>query len=81
MLIALSKAAEGEEILIVSEYKPCKSCQARMKEIEAERKVNIRVLYILDYEEKGDGDKDVTRDYYKSIGLLSGGGDYVYSVV
>jgi hypothetical protein len=37
-------------------------------------------VYFLEFENKGDGDKEITRGFYKRYGFLEGGGEYVYVV-
>lgn len=71
----------GDEILVVSEFKPCAGCKKDMEDYERDHGVTITVFYLIDYVGTGDGDKDRLRDFYKSIGKLAGGGIYVYSIV
>jgi len=81
LLLSMSRAVEGEEVILISEYKPCKYCRKQIENIEKARRISVRVIYLLDYEEKGDGDTEITRKFYERKKWLSGGGSYVYSVV
>lgn len=80
LLLSMSGEPRGGHVTIISEYKPCKYCQAQIKKIEQSRDIEVLVVYFLDYEEKGDGDTEVTRDFYKDLGWLEGGGQYNYRV-
>jgi hypothetical protein len=78
-LIAMSTKRD-QLVSLASEYKPCTSCQALFEAIERARGIEIQVVYFLEYENKGDGDRDITRKFYTSYGFLAGGGEYVWSV-
>lgn len=80
-LLTLVKRDPGQEMVIVSEYKPCPGCQRDLQNYESTHGITIRVLYLLNFEETGDGDKEAIRKYYVRAGLLTGGGLYTYQVV
>ncbi|WP_394749989.1 eCIS core domain-containing protein [Spongiimicrobium salis] len=80
LLLSSSSAKKGDEVTIISEYKPCKFCQEQIEKIEESRGIKVKVIWLLGYEEKGDGDKDATRSFYRKKKWLLGGGEYVYTV-
>lgn len=80
LLLSTSEAQKGDSVILISEYKPCKYCQEHIEKIEKARGIEVRVIWLLDYEEKGDGDINATRDFYREKNWLLGGGIYVYSV-
>ena len=80
-LLAMSLAQPKQGVVLISEYKPCPSCQKLIAVIEGAREIEVTVPYFLGYENKGDGDKDATREFYKKLGFLEGGGKYNYYVV
>ncbi|TBR41112.1 hypothetical protein CBF23_010930 [Marinomonas agarivorans] len=80
LLLAMSSAKAGEEVHLVSEYKPCSWCQNQIAQIQQARGIRVVVSYYLDYDEKGDGDVNATREFYRNKKYLSGGGQYNYQV-
>ncbi|HAC65226.1 MAG TPA: hypothetical protein DCF68_17280 [Cyanothece sp. UBA12306] len=76
-LLLSYQPTEEEEVVLISEFKPCDACVTDIEDYESVNKCKVRVIYLIDYQVQGDGNASKVKDLYIKLGYLVDGGDYV----